>query len=529
MIRQFVAGLRARRTGAVRAATVTGLVASLAALWLVPAGAAPGTADPAASSSTTAQQQVLEWTADDSMTEYASAPATAEAGPATIVFENSQATGNTTGMSHTLTFETGSSEYNSDVDVNLLASPFDANGGRHEIEVNLTPGTYLYLCTIPGHGEMRGELVVTEGGGGDDDTTPPEVTAEVTGDQNEDGSYVGAATVGITATDDSGIDTVEYNLDGEGYQPYTDPLTVDQPGDHTVEYRATDNAGNTSDAGSTTFTVVEGDPNDTTPPEVTAEVTGDQNEDGDYVASASVEIAATDSGSGIDTVEYNLDGEGYQPYTDPLTVDQPGDHTVEYRATDNAGNTSDAGSTTFTVVEGETEDTTPPEVTAQVTGPQNAQWDYVDQATVSLSANDTDSGVRFFRYSLDGGSYTPYGEPIEVNGPGEHTVLFHAIDHAGNRSEDGTVTFTVVAAEGDACVESDIRDTAVVAGHDSTVANVDTGNGCTINDVLAGHSKRGHGNTLATVTEVADRLAAEDVISQPEKRRLVKAAEHAAR
>ncbi|NED79957.1 glycosyl hydrolase, partial [Streptomyces sp. SID11233] len=47
--------------------------------------------------------QVLTWTAGDDITHYVSAPEKAVAGPATIVFENSKDTGNTSGMPHTLT------------------------------------------------------------------------------------------------------------------------------------------------------------------------------------------------------------------------------------------------------------------------------------------------------------------------------------------------------------------------------------------------------------------------------------------
>lgn len=75
-------------------------------------------------------------------------------------------------MSHTLTFDTTTPGYNHDVSLDILANPFDANGGRHEAEVTLTPGTYRYFCAIPGHGTMVGELVVTDDGGGEDTTAP---------------------------------------------------------------------------------------------------------------------------------------------------------------------------------------------------------------------------------------------------------------------------------------------------------------------------------------------------------------------
>ncbi|MFY1638025.1 OmpL47-type beta-barrel domain-containing protein [Solwaraspora sp. WMMB335] len=295
--------------------------------------------------------QVLTWTAGNDVTAYASAPATAVPGPATLVFENSAATGNTSGMQHTLTFETGDPTYNQDVDVNILADPFDANGGRWSVDVVLTPGTYRYFCAIPGHGLMNGILVVSDETG--DDTTPPTVTASLSGPRDDDGAYLGTATVTLTATDDdSGVDTIEYSLDAAAYTDYTAPVTVNEPGQHTVDYRATDLAGNTSDAGSVTFQVVTPPDPDTVAPTVSATVSGAQGDDGAYLGTATVTLTATDDDSGVDTIEYSLDAAAYTDYTAPVTVNRPGRHTVSYRATDNAGNTSDPASVTFTIVTG---------------------------------------------------------------------------------------------------------------------------------------------------------------------------------
>ncbi|HEU5471070.1 MAG TPA: plastocyanin/azurin family copper-binding protein [Actinophytocola sp.] len=202
--------------------------------------------------------QVLTWTANDSTTRYASAPATAVAGPTTIVFENSAATGNTTGMPHTLTFDTSTPGYNHDVALNILANPFDANGGRHEAEVTLTPGRYRYFCAIPGHSTMVGEFTVGPGGA---DTTPPEVSAVVSGERDGSGNYLGSATVTVSATDaGSGVATVEYNVDGGPWTAYTAPVVVRQLGAHMVHYRATDVAGNTAPEEMVSFTVVEPGP-----------------------------------------------------------------------------------------------------------------------------------------------------------------------------------------------------------------------------------------------------------------------------
>src|SRR2546423_342415 len=188
-------------------AAALGAAMGMALLMVAPSSAAP------------AVTQVLTWTAGDSITGYASVPSGAVAGPATVVFENSTATGNTTGMPHTLTFDTTTPGFNHDVTLNILASPFDSSNGHHEAQATFTPGRYRYFCSIPGH-QMVGELVVTDGGGSD--TTPPTVSAVVSGNRDPSGNYVGSATVTVSASDTgSGVATVEYEVDDTGFLPYT--------------------------------------------------------------------------------------------------------------------------------------------------------------------------------------------------------------------------------------------------------------------------------------------------------------------
>jgi plastocyanin len=324
---------------------------TLAAVPTAQAGTAGGGGrDGADAAPEPAQEQVLTWTADDDTDSYESAPATAVAGEATIVFENSAATGNTLGMVHTLTFDTTNPDYNDDVSVNILANPNDDNGGRHEATVTLSPGVYRYSCTIPGHTQMEGELVVTEGGGGQD-TTPPEVSATVDGQQNDAGQYVGSAEVTLEATDTgSGVESVEYALNGGDFTPYESPVILDTVGEHTLTYRATDVAGNVSEEQTVTVEVVEPSGEDTTPPEVSATVDGERNDDGDYVLMATLTLEATDAGSGVESVEYAVNGGEFTEYTEPVMVHSAGDHTVDYRATDVAGNVSEAGTVSFTIV-----------------------------------------------------------------------------------------------------------------------------------------------------------------------------------
>ncbi|MGX1134566.1 plastocyanin [Streptomyces glaucescens] len=518
--------MKAVTTGQRRA--VAALLAGL--LLLLGVQAAPAAADrsgPAAASAA----QVLTWTAGDDITKYVSAPATAVAGPATIVFENSAATGNTTGMPHTLTFATNDPEFNSDVPLNILASPNDDMGGRHTAEVTLTPGRYFYHCTIPGHGSMQGILVVTEGGG--EDTTAPEATAEVSGTRNGQGEYVGSATVTVRATDDdggSGVDRIQYAVGATGdWLAYTAPVVVDQVGTHTIRYRAYDKAGNVSAEKSTEFTVVAPQSDDTTPPETSATVSGERNPDGTYIDMATVTVSASDTGTGVNTIEYAVGANGsWQPYTAPVMVHQTGTHVVRYRATDKAGNVAAEKSVEFTVVAAPPQDTTPPVTGATVDGTQNSDGAYVNRATVTVTATDAGgSGVDRIEYSLDGGPYIAYTTPLIVDRAGAHTVAYRATDKAGNTTPARTVSFTVVAGQVPPpdCPEYDERRTVIVGTVDSGVPNRVTDNRCRINELIEDEKEwTSHALFLKHVKSVLDRLLREGIIDQRESNAIQRAA-----
>ncbi|MEU7790613.1 copper-binding protein [Amycolatopsis sp. NPDC049159] len=557
--------------------------------------------------------QTLTWTGNNSTTEYASAPTGALPGETTIVFENSEATGNTTGMSHTLTFDTSTPGYNHDVSLNILANPFDPQNGRHEATVTLTPGKYRYFCTIPGHSAMVGEFVVSDGTGdttppvvtaavagdkdpsgnyiesatvsltatdagsgvasveyqldggtwtaysapvvvsavgmhmlhyratdvagnaseegmahftiveGQGDTTPPTVTASLSGDRDPAGSYLDVATVSLTATDaDSAVASVEYQLDGGAWTRYTAPVAVTGAGEHMVHFRATDAAGNTSPEGMSHFTVVK---RDTTAPVVSASVSGTQDVDGNYVGKATVTVTASDTGSGVGAVEYKVDGGAWTAYSAPVPVTAAGAHTVGYRARDVAGNASPEGSVSFAVVAGG--DTTAPVVTLQVTGKQDGGWNYVGSATVTVLSSDAESGVDSVEYKLDSGAWTRYAAPVVVPALGAHTVRSRATDVAGNVSAEVSGTFTVVAAPPppDACPNSDTRDTVVIGGVDSQVENIDTGNGCTINDVIDENAEyASHDRFVKHVKAVTQELVGNGVLSSGDRNRIVTAA-----
>ncbi|WP_193433237.1 OmpL47-type beta-barrel domain-containing protein [Streptomyces luteocolor] len=475
-----------------------------------------------------AQAQTLTWTADNDITKYKSAPTTAVAGPTTIVFENSEATGNTTGMPHTLTFDVSDPEYNNDVPLNILANPNDEQGGKHTAEVTLTPGRYRYHCTIPGHGSMQGILVVTEGGG--EDTTAPEVSAKVEGTTDADGAYVGSATVAVTATDEgSGVDRIEYAVGADGaWQPYTAPVVVDQVGTHKIRYRAADKAGNVAAEKAADFTVVAPPTDDKTPPETSATVTGEKNDQGQYIAMATVTVTASDTGSGVNKIEYAIGDGAWTVYTAPVMVHETGTHKVRYRASDKAGNQAAEKSVEFTVVAPPVEDKTPPETSAKVDGDKDSDGAYLGKAKVTVTATDADSGVAKVEYSLDGGPYLAYEAPVVVDRVGRHSVAYRASDEAGNTSAAKNVAFTVSEGGGvpaPNCPEFDERSTVIVGTVDTGVPNRVTNNRCRINELIEDEKEwTSHALFLKHVKTVTDRLLKAGEIDQREYNKINRAA-----
>jgi hypothetical protein len=375
-----------------------------------------------------------------------------------------------------------------------------------------------------GTGESRFTVVEPS----EQDTTAPTVTAEVSGTQDDEGNYVDLATVTLSATDEdggSGVASVEYKLDDGAWTAYTAAVAVNAPGMHMLSYRATDVAGNVSEEGMAHFTVVQ---QDTTAPTVSAQVVGQQDENGAYVGSAMVTVSAEDAGSGVASVEYKLDSGAWTAYTQAVQVSAPGAHTVAFRATDGAGNTSEEGSTSFTVVSGG-DDTVAPSVSAVVTGTQDSGWNYVDAANINLSALDTGSGVASVEYKLDGGAWTAYSAPVVVDTAGAHQFAYRATDRAGNVSAELTGAFTVVESgpsQGpDVCPSSDVRDTVIIGGIDSQVANVDTGNGCTINDVIDENGQwNTHNQFVRHVKAVTKELVQRGVLTGALRDRIVTAA-----
>ncbi len=159
------------------------------------------------------------------------------------------------------------------------------------------------------------------------DMVAPTTSYEVEGTAGEAGWYVSDVTIALTSEDNadgSGVDHVSYRIDGESWYTYSVPVGLTAEGEHTFEFYAEDVAGNIEDTQSLSVDI------DTEAP-ITAYV----------VTNSTVTLTASDPTSGVGVTMYRIDGGDWTVYTAPFEVTGSGNHTVEFSATDAAGNVED--------------------------------------------------------------------------------------------------------------------------------------------------------------------------------------------
>ena len=253
------------------------------------------------------------------------------------------------------------------------SNQFGAPNNSFVIPTQFGPDGALYMarwtngcCRTSLDSSTETQLIKVEFGVQDEcleDTEPPNVNHALTGREHptEPDTYFESATLTLTAGDAgcAGVKSVEYRVGGAGdWQPYTAPHAFSEPGTYSVEYRATDRFDNASEVKTATFSVVA--TNDHAAPVVTAALSGMQTEEGYYTSPATLDLEATDALSPIRSIEYRDNQEGDWTAAEfegeELTaatraeLSAPGFHYVEFRATDDSGNTSEVEGISFSVV-----------------------------------------------------------------------------------------------------------------------------------------------------------------------------------
>ena len=257
------------------------------------------------------------------------------------------------------------------------------------------------------------------------------------------------ATIGLSATASevgASIVRVDFYANGtliatEKTPPYNATWNYVAAGSYLLTAKATDNVGATQSSPAVAVTVV-----NNVPPTValTTPVKGQTFFTGQPVPLAA---SASDSDGTVSKVEFLVDGltvaaVGSPPFTQAWTPLGTGAHTVQARATDNAG-----AATTSTLVTINVNQNAVP-ITA-ITAPTSNQAFVSGQAiTISATASDPDGTVAKLEFLADGaviGSLTtsPFTKVWSGASAGPHVITVRATDNVGAVTLSTPVTITV--------------------------------------------------------------------------------------
>lgn len=169
------------------------------------------------------------------------------------------------------------------------------------------------------------------------DHVSPSSIADISGQWGNGDWYVSAVQVNLTAWDFSDIHSITYRLDGGGWTEYGAVFQVAADGEHFLEYYATDRAGNKEDIRDATFWI------DRTGPAIHFE----SAHGGNVNPGGSVGFTVADDDSGVELVEFSVDGGAYERISDysgtiSLAGLANGSHVIALRAWDQAGNQQNA-------------------------------------------------------------------------------------------------------------------------------------------------------------------------------------------
>jgi hypothetical protein len=280
--------------------------------------------------------------------------------------------------------------------------------------------------------DLSGQLTVPN------DSVAPETAIDLDPDEpNSSGWYAGAVHVELTGTDNdggAGVEQMMYRVDGGPPQSYGGPFDYTTEGEHKLEYRSIDGAGNAEDFKSVTLKV------DVNAPTTARTLTpGDPRGPGGwYDGAVTVRLTPADGpGSGVEATSYRIDGGEWTTYTAPIVVAEAGEHQLEYMSEDVAGNEEGVTSLSLNV------DATAPTTTLRINGAA-AVAEYPSAVRLAFTRDDGEgSGVVDTEYRIDGGDWRSYDGAFDVAGNSGHQLDYRSIDMVGNVENFKTVLFTI--------------------------------------------------------------------------------------
>jgi hypothetical protein len=327
--------------------------------------------------------------------------------------------------------------HTSDLSVNLTAVDQSAGVQKTEYRINdgvwqtysapftLTEGSHnLVFRSVDNLGNVepeRTKLIQV-------DHTPPVTAASIipAGPDGVNDWYRSTANLSLTSTDSfSGVEKTEYRINGGAWATYNQPIELLE-GNYTIEYYSVDKAGNEEPIQSVPLK------SDTTAPVTSVAEINPAVPNGDnnwYIGDTSVKLEASDNLSGIANTEYRLNGGQWSPYTDAIHLGE-GQHAVDFRSTDNAGNVEAVQ--TISLKSDQTAPVT--SISVNQAAPKGTGGWYTADAGVTLDAADSLSGVSRTEYRLNQGAWIPYSAPFTLT-EGVYNVEYRSVDLAGNTEQ----------------------------------------------------------------------------------------------
>lgn len=283
-----------------------------------------------------------------------------------------------------------------------------------------------------------------------------EIVPQVNLTSPSDGSRArGSVTFRATASDASGVDHVDFLVDGQQVctvtaAPFTCSFDTTAHPDTVIAVtaRATDTAGNTGLSLGRNYTVSNSVAPDAVPPTVAMTApAADANVDGIVTLSAT----ASDDDSVLRVLFYVDDELIGGPRTAPYTAEwdtrthAEGSARIQAKVLDTSGNVGESPVQTVTVGN-YLLDTTPPATTASCGSQRCEETWFNTPVPLTLAAADAGSGLDQIRYTTDGTAPAQetgirYAEPVTV--PATTTVKYRAWDKAGNAEPVRTLTLKV--------------------------------------------------------------------------------------
>ena len=265
-------------------------------------------------------------------------------------------------------------------------------------------------------------------------------TADAGPDQTVEGNVEGGANVQLDGSGSSDVDgdALTYvwtwqDADGDLQQATGISPTVFLPfGATTVTLVVSDCA--LAFAADTIMVTV----SDTEAPVTTVDLLGEEGDNGWFTSNVTVTMTATDlpdpGGTGVAKICYIYGGAQQVIAVNPPTptatasfvVSRERTQTVSAYAVDAAGNAGERVPVTMRI------DKTPPKTSIVAARPPDEGGQYTDPVDVTIGAGDNASGVRWTKYSLDGGAWTEYGGALTLDEAGTYTIQAYSRDIAGN-------------------------------------------------------------------------------------------------